>query len=165
MSPSRSDRKRAVGRWIAVAIAALFTLGLLAEDADAQRRRRRRGKKRKPAPAKKAKGETEKAPTPDAGTVRDGPEDPEQADVVPGDQVEDGDAGDPRDAGAKVRTKGAKNKQTQVFDFTGLNLAGSERKPQLLYFLDRAQEELERASLERRSFVPEMVRSLDEESL
>jgi hypothetical protein len=37
--------------------------------------------------------------------------------------------------------------------------------PQLLYFLQRAQEELERASLKRRSFVPEMVRSLDEEPL
>jgi hypothetical protein len=53
----------------------------------------------------------------------------------------------------------------KVFDFSGLELGGSERMPQLLYFLDRAEEELERASLERRSFVPEMMRSLDEEHL
>jgi hypothetical protein len=55
--------------------------------------------------------------------------------------------------------------QEKVFDFSALELGGSERMPQLLYFLDRAEEELERASLERRSFVPEMMRSLDEENL
>ena len=53
----------------------------------------------------------------------------------------------------------------KVFDFTGLDIAGRLRTPQLLYFLDRASEELERASLERRSFIPEMVRSIDESAL
>lgn len=55
--------------------------------------------------------------------------------------------------------------KAKVFDFTGLEFEGRLRTPQLLYFLDRASEELERASLERRSFIPEMVRSIDEESL
>ena len=62
----------------------------------------------------------------------------------------------------KARPRRTKEK---VFDFTGLELDGTLRMPQLLYFLQRAQEELERASLKRRSFVPEMVRSLDEEPL
>jgi hypothetical protein len=53
----------------------------------------------------------------------------------------------------------------KVFDFTGIQFEGRLRTPQLLYFLDRAAEELERASLERRSFMPELVRSVDEESL
>jgi hypothetical protein len=66
------------------------------------------------------------------------------------------------DAPARPGSSKAKEK---VFDFTGLELAGSVRMPQLLYFLDRAEEELERASLERRSFVPAMMRSLDEENL
>ena len=71
-----------------------------------------------------------------------------------------------RAAGAKKSGgEKSKGKKEQRFDFTGFELAGSVRMPQLLYFLDRAEEELERASLERRTFVPEMLKSLDEENL
>jgi hypothetical protein len=62
------------------------------------------------------------------------------------------------------RKSGKPAKPTEL-DFTGINFEGRLRTPQLLYFLDRAAEELERASLERRSFIPEMVRTIDEESL
>jgi hypothetical protein len=50
-------------------------------------------------------------------------------------------------------------------DFTGLDLSGKQRTPQLLYFLERAGSELHAAFLERRSFIPEMLRSLEEERL
>jgi hypothetical protein len=59
----------------------------------------------------------------------------------------------------KGKTKG------QVFDFTAMELGGRMRTPQLLYFLDRAQQELDRAALEKRSFLPEMTRSLAEAPL
>lgn len=75
----------------------------------------------------------------------------------PADKVEPDDAAAPPPAAGKGKPK--------VFDFTGLDLAGRLRTPQLLYFLDRASEELERASLERRSFIPAMVRSIDERDL
>ncbi len=60
--------------------------------------------------------------------------------------------------------KGGKDK-VKNFDFNALDLNGRMRTPQLLYFLERANEELERARLEKRSFIPHMVRSVEEEQL
>jgi len=64
------------------------------------------------------------------------------------------------DKDASKKTKGPK-----TYDFNALDLNGRMRSPQLLYFLERANEELERASLEKRSFIPHMVRSVEEEAL
>ena len=72
-------------------------------------------------------------------------------------------AADPKDDGS-TKKKG-KQQGPKTFDFTALDLNGRMRSPQLLYFLERANEELERASLEKRSFIPHMVRSLEEEQL
>jgi hypothetical protein len=69
-----------------------------------------------------------------------------------------GDRGDRGDHGKKAA-------KVKNFDFTGMDLNGRMRTPQLLYFLERANEELERASLEKRSFIPAMVRSVEEEQL
>ena len=69
------------------------------------------------------------------------------------------------DAAPKGEAAPKKDGKPKTFDFTALDLNGRMRSPQLLYFLERANEELERASLEKRSFIPHMVRSLDEEAL
>jgi hypothetical protein len=67
---------------------------------------------------------------------------------------------------ASTLPKGDKpDKKVKNFDFNALDLNGRMRTPQLLYFLERANEELERASLEKRSFIPHMVRSVEEEQL
>jgi len=76
--------------------------------------------------------------------------------IVVGDTTEASDNG-----GGKATGKG----KDKVFDFTGLSIEGKLRTPQLLYFLGRARQELERAALESRSFIPEMVRSIEEEGL
>ena len=83
------------------------------------------------------------------------------------------DAGSTKGAAARgggsdrASDKGTDKKTTKekTFDFNNLQLNGQLRTPQLLYFLERANEELERASLEKRSFIPHMVRSVEEEAL
>jgi hypothetical protein len=64
-----------------------------------------------------------------------------------------------------AKESGGKKDKVKNFDFNALDLNGRMRTPQLLYFLERANEELERASLEKRSFIPHMVRSVEEEKL
>jgi hypothetical protein len=72
---------------------------------------------------------------------------------------------DGKDAKDAKDPKKTKPQGPKTFDFSALDLNGRMRTPQLLYFLERANEELERASLEKRSFIPHMIRSLDEEQL
>ncbi|HLL20922.1 MAG TPA: hypothetical protein VK427_02275 [Kofleriaceae bacterium] len=72
-------------------------------------------------------------------------------------------AAKPAEVPAAPTKKGAIKEQT--FNFDGLGLNGRSRSPQLLYFLERANEELERASLEKRSFIPSMVKTVEDEAL
>jgi hypothetical protein len=50
----------------------------------------------------------------------------------------------------------------KTFDFAAMGIEGRVLAPQLLYMLGRIKVELERAGLEKRSFIPELVRSVDE---
>ena len=75
-----------------------------------------------------------------------------------------GDKGTDKTATTAKET-GSKKEKVKNFDFNALDLNGRMRTPQLLYFLERANEELERASLEKRSFIPHMVRTVEEENL
>ena len=56
-------------------------------------------------------------------------------------------------------------KAPPVYTIDPMTVGGKVRGAMMLQFLERANEELERASLERRSFVPELVRSVDLEAL
>jgi hypothetical protein len=56
----------------------------------------------------------------------------------------------------------AASKKEKTFDFAAMGIEGKVLAPQLLYLLGRIKVELERGSLEGRSFIPELVRSVDE---
>ena len=62
-----------------------------------------------------------------------------------------------QDVDSDVRTEGGE--KVKVFRFSGLDLAGRLKSPQLLYFLNRMRAEFDRPRLPHRSFIPELQRS------
>lgn len=56
-------------------------------------------------------------------------------------------------------------RKEKTFDFAAMGIEGKVLAPQLLYLLGRIKVELEKGSLENRSFLPELVRSVDEGGL
>lgn len=61
--------------------------------------------------------------------------------------------------------KVGKPKAPPVHDMGAMDLRAKNRKVMLMTFLERASAELERASLEQRSFIPELVKTVDTETL
>ena len=61
------------------------------------------------------------------------------------------------DVDSDMRTEGGE--QVKVFRFSGMDLAGRLKSPQLLYFLNRMRAEFDRPRLPHRSFIPELSRS------
>ena len=109
------------------------------DDADARRKKRRRRHRRKKSTPAKVQKKQPAVETPSAESAAEAPAPTESRTVR-------------RD----------KKRRVQVLDFSGIGIEGRLRTPQLLYFLGRVKEELHRASLEKRSFVPELVRSAEE---
>ncbi|MCB9597259.1 MAG: hypothetical protein H6719_31330 [Sandaracinaceae bacterium] len=72
------------------------------------------------------------------------------------DDVEGEDATD-QDVDSQLRSEGGE--KVKVFRFSGLDLAGRLKSPQLLYFLNRMRAEFDRPRLPHRSFIPELQRS------
>lgn len=130
------------GKKTVLLVAMLFAAALVLadfDDADARRKRKRRKRRRKkPTPAQ-VETRTPAAQAPSA---------------LP--------AAAPARSNKDRSVKKDKKKRLQVLDFSGIGIEGRLRTPQLLYFLGRVKEELHRASLEKRSFVPELVRSAEE---
>ncbi len=71
---------------------------------------------------------------------------------------DDGDDYDDESAEGDVVEEAGGDK-VKVFRFTGLDISGRLKSPQLLYFLNRLRAEFDRPKLPHRSFMPELVRS------
>lgn len=52
-----------------------------------------------------------------------------------------------------------KGKKTKTYNFSGLDIEGKLKTPQLLYFLGRMKLEYELSKPAKRSFIPELERS------
>jgi hypothetical protein len=52
--------------------------------------------------------------------------------------------------------------KSKTYTFTGLDIDGKLKTPQLLYFLNRMRSEFDTTTPDKRSFMPELKRSTDE---
>ena len=55
--------------------------------------------------------------------------------------------------------------RVKVYQFTGLDVEGKLKTPQLLYFLNRVKAEFDTSTPDKRSFMPELERSADDKNL
>lgn len=98
------------------------------------------------------------APPPAAGQERSGRD---EADVFTDEgeesEGEESDVLEDQDVDSDVRREGGG--KVKVFRFSGLDVAGRLKSPQLLYFLNRLRAEFDRPRLPHRSFLPELQRS------
>jgi hypothetical protein len=53
-------------------------------------------------------------------------------------------------------------KKSKTYSFTGLDIDGKLKTPQLLYFLNRMKSEFDTTTPSRRSFIPELKQSTNE---
>lgn len=59
----------------------------------------------------------------------------------------------------------AKQPKVKVYSFTGLDVEGKLKTPQLLYFLNRIKAEFDTSTLDKRSFMKELESSADDKAL
>jgi hypothetical protein len=72
---------------------------------------------------------------------------------------------EPKDRTEKAEPKPAKAPKAKVYTFTGLDVEGKLKTPQLLFFLNRVKLELDTTSPEKRSFLKELEKSSDDKGL
>ena len=77
----------------------------------------------------------------------------------------DKDCRAPKAVPVKVLKPAKAPKTPPTYTINPMNVGGKVRGAMMLQFLERASEELERASLQQRSFVPELVRTVELEAL
>ena len=68
-------------------------------------------------------------------------------------------------AAAPAPASTGKAPKVKVYQFTGLDVEGKLKTPQLLYFLNRVKAEFDTSTPDKRSFMPELERSADDKNL
>lgn len=87
-----------------------------------------------------------------------------EASAPEGEAEPDAPAGADDDVDVDSTFSSAGGEKVKVMEFTGLDVSGRLKSPQLLYFLNRLRAEFDRPRLPHRSFVGEMERSTHEKS-
>src|SRR3954471_3343698 len=69
------------------------------------------------------------------------------------------------EAKPEARPTTGKSPKAKVYTFSGLDVEGKLKTPQLLYFLNRVKSELDTTGREKRSFLKELEQSSDDKGL
>jgi hypothetical protein len=72
---------------------------------------------------------------------------------------------EPEAAKPEPRPAAGKPPKAKVYTFSGLDVEGKLKTPQLLYFLNRVKTELDTTGREKRSFLKELEQSSDDKGL
>lgn len=135
--------------------------------AKAERKASSRGKRaKKPKRGKQAQEEPKAA----APEVKPSDKDKDKEASVPGGEsvappVDSKASSSSALAGGEEAVRKEGDTDVKTVEFTGLDIEGQLKTPQLLYFLTRLRAEFDRPRLPHRSFMPELSRSTGEKSL
>jgi len=69
------------------------------------------------------------------------------------------------ESGSASSSAPSTTKKAKVYNFSGLDVEGKLKTPQLLYFLNRVKMELDTTGREKRSFLKELENSSDDKGL
>jgi len=121
---------------------------------------------RPPARRKRARGKAASAKKPKRAAAAEAPAPaapkPEREAAAEAAAASGQGTGAPAADPADVRTEG--DTQVKVMEFSGLDIEGQLKTPQMLYFLNRLRAEFGRPKLPHRSFMPELQRGARESS-
>lgn len=147
-----------LGAWLGQPIASAQEPGAKSERSSARSKRAKRAKRAKPAK------EEAKAP------VEAKPNDDKEAAVPTGEggvapKTDDKASASSALGGGEEQVRKEGDTDVKTVEFTGLDIEGQLKTPQLLYFLTRLRAEFDRPRLPHRSFMPELSRTTGEKSL
>jgi len=135
-----------------------------AEAQDSQARpskQQRKARKRKQQQARAGARKRAAAPKPRATDPKK--QDEKRAPARPVQGAEDGAESAGASADSEIVREG--EREVKVMNFSGLDVEGRLKSPQLLYFVHRVRAEFDRPRLPHRSFIPELARSTHGEEL
>jgi hypothetical protein len=120
-------------------------------------KRAKRDKRAKP-PKEEAEAPAEAKPTDKEAAVPSG-----QGGIAP--KIDDKGSASSALGGAEEQVRKEGDTEVKTVEFTGLDIEGQLKTPQLLYFLTRLRAEFDRPRLPHRSFMPELSRTTGEKPL
>ena len=145
---------------LAVSFTVLLSIGggaqALAEEPPKAKKSQVADPKREPQKNKKKRTQKrgQKPPVNTQTQMADKPKPPPKAAVAAAAVAEDD---------ADVRTEG--DKSIKAMEFSGLDIEGQLKTPQMLFFLNRLRAEFDRPRLPHRSFMPELERARENKEL